>query len=662
MTGEQANSLPYLLYSTSYLLPMSGITDEIIERVKHEANIVDVIGDYVRLRRTGKNWLGLCPFHEDKRPSMHVEPVKGIFKCFACGEGGNVFTFLMKLNNWTFPETVRNLAAQLNIEIPETRVERKDLEDRERYVSAVREAARRYHRVLRSPAGEHALAYFRGRGFTDETINRFGLGYSPEEWRWLLEELTGGGFTPEELEKSGLVLKNSKGSGWYDRFRGRAMFPIFEATGRLVGFGARRMNDDPDQPKYINSSDSPIYNKSRVLYGLFQAKDAIRKEGYALFVEGYADVISLHQAGVATAVATCGTSLAKEHAALITRYTNRVVLVFDSDLAGEKATERGIDVLIEGGVDVAVARLPDGEDPDTFIRRFGPDEFRRRIGEARSFLEFRAQLMQNRGDLDSPDRQTEAIRSLVRTIALIPDRLKRELFVNKLATDFHISEGLMFRELEQATGVANRRRERENRLPAPSSPPPIPEPGPEERGLVPVRTEPMLPAKKEKITVTSFPAAEFRLAQILSDGDPQMLEHTFERIDPTDFTHPLLREYVDLILAHYVNQHSFALEDLSMEELSPELRQFVAMLAVEQETISDFWRENDPDYREPNPWKVARDCLIRIRLERIEHDYQHVQDRLHDPDLTEQEIRDIFMHLSELGNLRRELNGLISGE
>lgn len=631
---------------------MPGITDEIIERVKHEANIVDVVGDYVRLRRSGKNWLGLCPFHDDKRPSMHVEPVRGIFKCFACGEGGNVFTFLMKLNNWTFPETVRNLAVQLGIEVPEERAERKDYGERERLITALKEAARRYHQVLRSDAGEHALAYFRGRGFSDETINRFGLGYSPEEWRFLLDEMTKGGYTPEELEKAGLVIKGQSGSNWYDRFRGRAMFPIFEATGRLVGFGARRMNDDPDQPKYINSPDSVIYNKSRVLYGLFQAKDAIRKEGYALFVEGYADVISLHQAGVATAVATCGTAMAREHASLITRYTNRVILVFDSDLAGEKATERGIDVLIAGGLDVSVARLPEGEDPDTFIRRYGADEFRRRIADARSFIEFRARLLQNRGDFDSPERQSEAIRSLVRTIALIPDRLKRELYVNKLATDFHIGEGLMFRELEQATGVANRRRERENRLP-PARPP-----VPEEKEIVPVKAEPAFLVKKEPITVASFPSDEFQLVQVLSIGDSQMLEHTFERIDAADFTHPMLREYVDLILAHYVNQHSFALEDLVLEDLPPELRQVVTLLAVEQETISDFWRENDPDYKERNPWKIARDCMIRIRLEKIERESQHWEGLLRD--LSHEEKLPVFKRLTELWEERKELQELVS--
>lgn len=638
---------------------MSSISDEIIERVKHEANIVDVVGDYVRLRRTGKNWVGLCPFHDDKKPSMHVEPVKGIFKCFACGEGGNVYTFLMKINGWSFPETVRNLAAQVGIEIPEDERQKKDFSERERLVTAVREAARRYHSKLYSDAGEHALAYFRGRGFSDETIKKFGLGYSPDEWSWLLDELTAAGYEGAELERAGLIIQRRGGSGWYDRFRGRAMFPIFDGTGRLVGFGARRMGEDPDQPKYLNSPDSPVYNKSRVLYGLFQAKDSIRKEGHALFVEGYADVISLHQAGVTTAVATCGTAIAREHTGLVSRFANKAVLVFDSDEAGERATERGIDVLIEGGMDVAVVRLPDGEDPDTYVRKYGADEFRKRIGEARSFLEFRARVLQRRGDLDSPDRQTEAIRSLVSTIAKIPDRLKRELYVNKLATDFHISEGLMVRELERATGSkTDRRTSRISEPPPPMHPADsVPPPADSDEPLQVAE-----PVADAPVRLEDLPPAEFRLVQVLTMGDPQMLEHTFERISPEDLTHPVLREFVDLILAHYVNQRSFAMEDLAMQDLSSPIRQLVTLLAVDRETLSDFWRLKDPDYREPNPWKVARDCLIRIRQEKIEAEYDAIMDTLKEPNLAEDEMLHSFERLSALNEERRELNELLSGE
>ncbi len=638
---------------------MASITDQIIERVKHEANIVDIVGDYVRLRKTGKNWVGLCPFHDDKRPSMHVEPVKGIFKCFSCGEGGNVFTFLMRINGWAFPETVRNLAIQLGIDVPEERdhTNDKDFNERERLVTAMREAATRYHKLLRSDAGEHVLAYFRSRGFSDKTINQFGLGYSPDEWSWLLDGMTASGYSGQELEKAGLVISRSGRDGWYDRFRGRAMFPIFEATGRLVGFGARRMGDDPDQPKYINSPESPIYHKSRVLYGLYQAKQAIRKEGYALFVEGYSDVISLHQAGVETAVATCGTAMAREHTALISRFTNRVILVFDSDEAGERATERGIDVLIEGGLDVAVARLPDGEDPDTFIRKFGADEFRRKIREAHSFVKYRAQLMESRGDFDSPERKSEAIRSLVKTIALIPDKLKRELSVGEVAERFHLEESLIIPELRRITGEAVRRA---TRLKRPELPPANAEPSadadlpagaePDNRGL-------SIPVKRQ-----DMPPAEFRLVQVLLLGDAQMLEHTFERISPEDFTHPVLREFVDLILAYYVNQRSFALGDLALQELPGSMQQLVAQLAIEQETLSDFWLEKDPEYREPNPWKVARDCLIRIRQEKIEHEYQIVQDKLRETELSEDELRSIFARLADLNTERQELHSLLSGE
>ncbi|MCB0713954.1 MAG: DNA primase [Ignavibacteriae bacterium] len=628
---------------------MSQITDEIIDRVKSEANIVDVISDYVRLRKTGKNWTGLCPFHDDKRPSMHVEPVKGIFKCFSCGEGGNVFTFLMKRNGWTFPETVRNLAGQLGIEVPEEKVQSKEQGERERLVAATKDAARRFHQVLRSDEGENALAYFRGRGFSDETINRFGLGYAPDSWDWLLGELSGSGYEPEELEKAGLIIKRSGKAGYYDRFRGRALFPIFEATGRLVGFGARRMNDDPDQPKYINSPESPIYNKSRVLYGLFQAKESIRKEDYALFVEGYADVISLHQEGITTAVATCGTAIAREHASLISRYTNHAVLIFDSDEAGERATERGIDVLIAGGIDVSVARLPDGEDPDTFIRTYGADEFRNRIKDARPFLDFLARIKKNRGDFDSPDRQADAIRSLVASIALIPDKLRRELFVNKIATDYHISEGLMFRELERATGEASRMSQRAT----PRSPE-----GAKVEAETP--TTEIVKFSKGGVAEMEFPSAELRLVQVLSSGDRQLLEAIFAHIEPDNFRHPLLRRYVDLILAYYVNQSSFALDDIALEELDDPLRNFITSFAVERETLSDWWHSAEPELRDPDPFKIARDCIARMHQEALEAEYADQQKKLLDPELSEEDLEQVLKRIQELNNELHKLQSLVS--
>ncbi|MEP7218088.1 MAG: DNA primase [Bacteroidota bacterium] len=652
---------------------MAAIPEEIVDRVKNEANIVDVISDYVRLRRTGKNWLGLCPFHDDKKPSFHVEPQRGIFKCFACGKGGNVFTFLMELNGWTFPETVRSLAQALGIEIPEDTKDRQQYSDNERLAAAVRDASDFYLQTLRSDTGLAAQAYFRKRGLTDETITRFNLGYSPDDWEQLLNRLTQGGYSPQELERAGMVIKREGRSGWYDRFRGRAMFPIFTTTGRVVGFGARRMKEDPDQPKYINSSESPIYQKSRVLYGLFQAKDAIRKSGMALLVEGYIDVISLHQSGINTAIATCGTAIATEHADLISRYCTRVVLVFDSDLAGQNATERGIDVLLRKGIDVSVLRLPDGEDPDTFVQKFGQKEFERRIGESTSFLEFLARRMKNAGDFDAPDRQTESIRSIVATISLIPDALKRELYIQKLAADYHLPEAMMAQEVERALGEKAGSRRRRELLPK-SATPPVPEPVAEDDIAAisaPAEPEPMgepIPFTRivkqvaaKPVTRDALPSAEIGLLNVLLHGDPQLLEHVFARIDPDDFAHPLTRELVGLVLGHYVNQRSFTLDELVMEDLAPELRDLITLLAIERESISDYWVKSDPEIVEPNPWKIARDCLIRIEQESIDRESRSIQDTLLDPELTDEKRMETLNRFMELRRRREELGVLISG-
>jgi DNA primase len=652
---------------------VAGIPEEIVERVKVESNIVDVVSDYVRLRRAGKNWLGLCPFHDDKKPSFHVEPQRGIFKCFACGKGGNVFTFLMELNGWTFPETVRSLAQSLGIEIPEDNRDRQQYSDNERLAAAVKDAGLFYYQTLRSEAGIAAQAYFRNRGIADETIVRFGLGYSPDDWEQLIKRLTEMGYSHEELERAGLTIKREGRSGWYDRFRGRAMFPIFTPTGRAVGFGARRMKEDPDQPKYINSPESPIYHKSSVLYGLFQAKDAIRKSGMALMVEGYVDVISLHQAGIETAIATCGTAIAPEHADLISRYCSRVVLVFDSDKAGQSATERGIDVLLRKGIDVSVLRLPDGEDPDTFVGKFGAKEFDRRLGESVSFLEFRARTLKSSGDLDAPDRATDAIRSIVATISLIPDALKRELYIQKLAADYHISETLMAQELERALGRANEPRRRRllpqadqpetQGTPPPdpsddpvvvSAPPPADAPG----ELLNTPSHPLPPPKP--LTLDELPSQEIGLLSVLLQGDPQMLEDVFDRIDPADFSHPLTHDLVEMVLGYYVNQRSFSLDELVMEELSPQIRDLVTLLAIDRESLSPYWTKYDPEITDPNPWKIARDCMIRMKLATIERRWMAVHARLKE-ELSDEQMGELLLEIAELRKEKTDLSILASG-
>ncbi len=636
---------------------MAGIPEDIVDRIRAESNIVDVVSDYVRLRRAGKNWLGLCPFHEDKKPSLNVEPVKGIYKCFACGKGGNVFTFLMELNGWTFPEAARNLAGQLGIEIPEDDRDRKELAETERLSAAVADAAAYFREVYHSARGEVARSYFRKRGITEESAQTFQLGYAPDEWEGLLTHLTARGYQPDELVRAGLAIKRDGRSGWYDRFRGRTLFPIFSPTGKIVGFGARRMSEDPDQPKYINSPETPIYHKSRLLYGLFQAKEAIRRTGVALMVEGYVDVISLHQGGITNAIAPCGTALAQEHADLLTRYANKVVLVFDSDTAGESATSKGIDVLLKRGLDVSVLRLPDGEDPDSFVTTFGAKEMERRVEGSLSFLDFRARQLKKSGAFDAPERQAEAIRSIVSTIALIPDALKRELYSQKIASDYFLPETLVQRELARAVGQGKRT---SRRRAEPKSDVRAPDPTPTAEGVAKVAPTPSTPVHVT-VDTDDMPAAEVMLLQVLLQGDSQMLDHVFAHLDEGDFSHPLTRGLVSVIRAHYENQRSFSIDDLIVDELDPQLRELATMVAIDRESISEFWKRIDPTLLTPNPWKIARDCLVKIEHASVDREIRGIQQRLGEADIGEEEERVMLERFRELRTRAEDLKQLVSG-
>ncbi len=416
------------------------IPKEITDKIRIEADIVEIIGEYVNLRKRGMNFLGLCPFHKEKTPSFTVSADKGIYKCFGCQKSGNVFTFLQDYHSITFVEAVEQLANKLNITIPKER--QQDFQEQsktELTLKALKLSGEIFSKNLMANEGKTALRYFIGRGIKPETMSKFTLGYSADAWNDLSSILENEGLIESILIESGLLIKNEAGNT-YDRFRGRAMFPIKDFLGRIIGFGARQLTDNKDQPKYINSPQSSVYDKSKVLFGLYDAKNTIRTKNYAIVVEGYLDVLQLHQFGFDNAVAPCGTSLTASHLDLISRYTKKILLIFDSDDAGKSATEKSIEAALYKGFEVLICELPKGEDPDSFLRDKGTVQFQEIIDNAKDFSLYLFDMFKSEDKLNSPADKTFSLRKILRLISLIPDVLQHDFYINHVASLFDISE------------------------------------------------------------------------------------------------------------------------------------------------------------------------------------------------------------------------------
>jgi len=429
------------------------ITRETIDKVFEAARVEEVIGDFVQLKRAGSNFKGLSPFSDERSPSFMVSPVKQIWKDFSSGKGGSVVTFLMEHEHFTYPEAIRFLAKKYNIEIEETEVSQEDkIEANEKEsLHLVSEFAKTYFHdtLLNTEEGKAiGLSYFKERGFTHETIVKFGLGYSPESWDAFTKEALSKGYQLEFLEKVGLTITREDGKH-FDRFKGRVMFPIQSLSGRNLGFGGRILTNDKKAAKYLNSPESDIYHKSKVLYGIFHAKQAIAKQNNCYLVEGYTDVIQLHQAGVENVVASSGTALTPDQIRLINRLTKNITVLFDGDAAGLRASVRGIDLILEEGMNVKVCTFPDGDDPDSFARKNSYEDLVSYLeNNAKDFIQFKASLLMNEAQND-PIKKADLIRDMVVSISKIPDRIKREIYIQETARIMDISEQVLLNTLAQ---------------------------------------------------------------------------------------------------------------------------------------------------------------------------------------------------------------------
>ena len=428
------------------------ITKNTIDKVFEAARVEEVIGDYVQLKRAGSNLKGLSPFSSEKSPSFMVSPVKQIWKDFSSGKGGNAVTFLMEHEHFTYPDAIRHLAKKYNIEIEETEdsQEEKQLASERESLYVVSEfAADYFEKTLHNTEVGKAigLSYFKERGFSTETIKKFKLGYSPEVWDALTVEALGKGYQLEFLEKTGLTIVGDQKP--FDRFKGRVMFPIQSMSGRVMGFGGRILDNEKKAAKYLNSPESDIYYKSKVLYGIYHAKAAIAKQDNCFLVEGYTDVIQFNQAGIENVVASSGTALTPDQIRLVQRLTKNMTVLFDGDAAGLRASIRGIDLILEAGMNVKVCTFPDGEDPDSFAKKTPYEELLRYLDEnAKDFIQFKASLLFSDAKND-PIKKAEIIRDMVESISKIPDPIKREIYIKECSRIMDISEDVLFSALQQ---------------------------------------------------------------------------------------------------------------------------------------------------------------------------------------------------------------------
>jgi DNA primase len=420
------------------------------EKVKQQADIVRVIGEYVRLKKTGQNFTGLCPFHQEKSPSFAVHPVRQIYHCFGCGVGGDVFKFVMEVDKCSFPEAIRTVAEKCGIPIPRPREhspeERQENQQRAGLVEMHREAAAFFVRQLHEAAeGKVAAAYLEDRGMDRAATTRFGLGFAPSSGDALLRQLKSK-YSEKLLEASGLLSRDQSGR-FYDRFRRRIIFPIANEAGKIIAFGARAMGDE--QPKYLNSPETPIYSKSNVLYHLDRAKEGLRQSDFAILVEGYMDAIAVARAGLTNVVASCGTSLAEPQIKLLGRFTRRVIVNYDPDTAGQAATERSLVLLLEKEFDVRVLALPGGADPDQFLKEHGADAYKKLLSQAPPYLDYligRARKM----DRTTASGKVAALNYLMPYVQRLPDRLLRSEWATRIASELRVDEPVLREALRRA--------------------------------------------------------------------------------------------------------------------------------------------------------------------------------------------------------------------
>ncbi len=599
-----------------YFLP-----EEIIEEIRERFNLVDVVSDYTRLKKSGRNYMGLCPFHSEKTPSFTVSLEKQLYYCFGCGAGGNIFTFIMSMENYTFMEAVRSLAERAGVSLPERNLSRE--EKRAKLINEellkINEISMKYFQkvLFKTDPGKRALKYLKKRGLQEQAIKKFYIGFSPPDWNSLKNFLKNKGFSESNIEKAGIIVLRSDKSGYYDRFRNRIMFPIFSQHNQVIGFGGRVLDDS--QPKYMNSPETPVYNKSKSLYALNFARFSMREKNQLIIFEGYLDVITAFQNGLENCVASLGTSLTGEQAKIIRRNASSVIIAYDSDTAGESATWRGLDTLSDAGCQVKVAQLPEGQDPDEFIRKKGITVFNTEIiQKALPLVDYKLEKIHKgtgSSNFDTPEKKLSYLNRVLPVLSDIKNSVELDLYIQKVSSQIGVNPNTVKNELKKYR--QNKRRKGRELAPKDVS------------------------AFSEKLKP---PAAEKKILNVMLKSKESIGE-VKKHLDVSDFKYEPYRLIVEKLYVLIDNNSDYSIEAFLDLFTDSEIKKMIVSLTM----------EDDIDLE--NSKKVIRDCVKKIKSYQLSLKRKEIEGKIQklDKERDAGEIKKLLEKWSELKRLEKDI-------
>ncbi len=641
------------------------IPDEKKEEVRGAADIVEVVEDYVKLKRSGRSWKGLCPFHDEKTPSFHVTPDLGIYKCFGCGESGDVFNFVMEMEGVGFVEAMRSLADRYGVSLPEEDAEEFDEEHnlREGIYHALKYAGVFFYRhLMETKEAQKARDYLQERGYDRSIIKKYGLGYAPSDGEKLYKTALDSGLNEEYLLEAGLIKPSNRSDGYYDAFRSRLMFPIFNPSGKVIAYAGRVLGKEK-KAKYINSPQTKVYNKSKVLYGINFAKNDIRKTDEVILVEGYTDVISLQQYGINNVAASSGTSLTPDQMKLLHRYGDTITMIYDSDSAGQRAMKRGINIALREGMDVKLLELPEGEDPDSFVRQFGKDSFLElKREESEDFLSYQIHKAKDEGRWEEPAEKKKVISEILESIAHMPDQVSRETYVQHLNSKAKIGDRALFDQLgkirkqlkeerQKARQREKRRKEREARRQKEDDGDQRPQaPVPHSVGFndkEPSRS----PKKNQPEPSKKRPNYEKELIRLMLMYDRDMIDYIGSQCNEQQFEDKQLRNFYKDIIDRYKDEKEVSVE--AYAERGHPFPELVGEIVLEEHSVSERHHEKiGVQYKkDKNPYRTAKGALKALKIHYLDRLQVDLYERYNSSE-EEDERKKVMKAMKEAGRQR----------